>query len=292
VAAAVNLPPLGAHISIAGGLSRAPERATAIGATAIQIFTKQPQRWAEPRLADASVAAFRAARTGAEIECLAVHDSYLINLASHRPELVARSQRSFEAELHRCHRLGAEFLVTHPGNATGGDRVAAARQNADAIGSALDAEDGPTTVLLETTAGSGSALGWRFEEIAGLIERFPSGLRDRIGVCLDTAHVFAAGYDIRRDPDGVIDEFDRIIGLGRLQLFHMNDSRAPLGSRVDRHAHIGQGEIGEDAFGRLMRHPGLLRVPRILETPKDEDATATDRMNLAVLKRVAAGPSR
>ncbi|MDP2479781.1 MAG: deoxyribonuclease IV [Candidatus Palauibacterales bacterium] len=284
-----GLPPLGAHVSVAGGLARAVERGIEIGATALQVFTGQPQRWAEPDLGEDDVRRYRDALAGSPIGIVASHDSYLINLATERAALLEKSRAAFEAELERCQRLGIDHLVTHPGNATGGDREAALRQNAAAIGAALLANPGPTTVLVETTAGSGTALGWRFEELATLIDAVPADVRGRVGVCMDTAHVFAAGYDLRTEYGEVMDAFDRTVGLERLHLFHVNDSRAGLGSRVDRHAHLGEGELGEAGFVGLMRDSRFVDVPRILETPKDDDGTAADRRNLDFLRRLARG---
>lgn len=285
---APRLPPLGSHVSVAGGLARAVERGTEIAATALQVFTGQPQRWAEPELSDEDVRRYREALAASPIEIVASHDSYLINLATERPDLLAKSRAAFEAELERCQRLGIDYLVTHPGNATGGDREAALRQNAVAIGDALRRHPGDTMVLVETTAGSGTALGWRFEELAALLDAVPADVRARVGVCMDTAHVFAAGYDLRTDYAGVMEAFDRTVGIGRLRLFHVNDSRAALGSRVDRHAHLGEGELGEAGFLGLMRDARFVKVPRILETPKDDDGAEADRRNLDFLRRLAS----
>lgn len=282
-----GLPPLGAHVSIAGGLHRAPERAARIGADALQLFTKAPQRWAERCVTEEEAAAFRAARETAGIRVAASHDSYLINLASPDPGLRVRSARAFRAELARCEILGLELLVTHPGNATGGDRDRALSQNAELVAEAMRAVPGKTRVLLETTAGSGRSLGCSFEEIAVLIDGLPSEARDRIGVCLDTAHVYAAGYDLRGEYDAVLGRFDQIVGLERLALIHCNDSAAALGSRRDRHAEIGKGKLGERVFESLMRDERLAQVPRVLEIPKGSDPAATDRRNLALLRRLA-----
>lgn len=278
--------PLGAHVSVAGGLHRAPERGRRLGATAIQIFTKAPRRWAERELSDDEVAGFREAVAEAGIRCAVAHDSYLINLATPDPALFERSAAAFDAELERSVRLGLDDLVTHPGNATGGGRDAAIRRNADAIAASLGRHPGPTGVLLETTAGSGTALGWRFEELAALLDAVPAPERGRVGVCLDTAHVHAAGYDLRADYPGVIAELDAAVGLSRLRLLHLNDSAVDLGSRVDRHAHIGEGKLGEGAFAALMRDDRLRGVPRVLETPKDDDAEASDRRNLRRLREL------
>ncbi len=219
----------------------------------------------------------------------ASHDSYLINLATPDRLLRDKSVRAFRAELERCELLGLEFLVTHPGNATAGSRDSALRQNAELIGQVVWDVPGRTRVLLETTAGTGSSLGCRFEEIAALIDGQPAEVRARLGVCFDTAHVFAAGYDLRGDYDAVVERFDEVIGLGRLELIHCNDSLGALGSRRDRHADIGAGELGEGAFRHLMQDPRLRSVPRVLETPKGEDPVAADRRNLATLRRLA-GP--
>lgn len=280
-------PWLGAHVSIAGGLDRAVDRAAELDATALQIFTGQPQRWSDPVLEEADVEAFRAAMEESELQVAVSHDSYLINLASEKEELFEKSERAFRSELDRCVRLGLDYLVTHPGNATGGDRERALRRNADALARAIADHPGPTTVLVETTAGSGTALGWRFEELARLIEAVPEPQRDRLGVCLDTCHVYAAGYDLRGDYRGVVEEFDRTVGLERLRLFHLNDSRHPLGSRKDRHADVGEGELGNAAFAALMGDRSLDRVPRVIETPKGDDATARDRANLGRLRALS-----
>ncbi|MFB6240978.1 MAG: deoxyribonuclease IV, partial [Gemmatimonadota bacterium] len=253
-------------------------------ATALQIFTGQPQRWADPGLAEEDVRAFRAALEESEIQVTVSHDSYLINLASEKEELLEKSERAFRSELDRCVRLGLDYLVTHPGNATGGDREEALERNAGALARAIADHPGPTTVLVETTAGTGTALGWRFEELARLIGSVPEPERGRLGVCLDTCHAYAAGYDLREDYEGVIREFDRTIGLERLRLFHVNDSRHPLGSRKDRHADVGEGELGDPAFAALMSDRDLDRVPRVIETPKGDDARARDRANLGRLR--------
>lgn len=283
---------LGAHVSVAGGLWRAPERADRIGARAIQIFTRGPQRWRHPPLDDEEVEAFRRARAESGVRFVAAHDSYLINLASPDRRLRRRSVAAFRAELERCVRLGLECLVTHPGNATDGRRAAGLRRNAVALAEALSRTPGPTRVLLETTAGSGTALGWQFEELAALVEAVPEPERQRLGVCLDTCHVFAAGYDLGSTPGEVLDELHRTVGLERLRLLHFNDSRGTLGSRVDRHAHIGQGRLGEGAFAALLRDARVRDVPGVLETPKNGDAEKSDRRNLATLRRLASRSGR
>jgi len=283
--------PLGSHVSTQGGLEHVPARANEIGADAIQIFTSAPQRWSASRISDESAAAFRSGVIESGIRTTVAHDSYLINLATDRDDLLARSISAFEAELERASLLGLDHLVTHPGNATGGNRAEASDQNARAVAAALASfPDGPT-VLFETTAGAGTALGFRFEELAALLERIPTELSDRVGVCLDTAHVFAAGYDLESDPISVLDEFDGEIGLDRLCLFHLNDSVGALGSRRDRHANIGEGNIGAEAFGILLSDSRVVHVPGILETPKGDDPAASDRRNLELLKTLCTRTS-
>lgn len=275
---------LGAHVSAAGGPELAPGRAAELGAHVLQLFTKQPNRWAEPTIPADTAAAFREARLQHNIRVAAAHDSYLINLASPDPVLLNRSAASFSAELERCETLGLELLVTHPGHATDGDATRGLAANADAIDAALDRVPGTTHVLLETTAGSGSALGASFQELAELVSRIGQRHPDRIGVCIDTCHIWAAGYDLRNDYDAVIDDLDRTLGLEHVRLFHLNDSVGDLGSRRDRHAGIAEGTLGEEPFRRLMNDPRFVNVPKILETPKGDDAPAADRRNLALLR--------
>jgi deoxyribonuclease-4 len=277
-------PLLGAHVSIAGGIALAPERGAAIGANAIQIFTKQVQRWAEPAVDAETADAFCERRKQHGIQVAGSHDSYLINLASPDPQLRERSYRSFCRELERCHALGLDFLVTHPGNATDGDRAAGIARNAEAIRRAVDEVECRTPVLIEATAGQGTALGCTFEELARLLELIGPAHDQRLGICLDTAHLFAAGYDLRDDYDGVMDRLDRVTGLAPVQLVHLNDSKAALGSRVDRHEEIGQGRLGPDPFRRIMRDARLRGVPKVLETPKGDDPVRFDRRNLRRLR--------
>ena len=282
---------LGAHVSAAGGCPNAPGRAAALDARVLQLFTKQPNRWADREVDDDEAWAFREERRRHGIDTAASHDSYLINLATPDPALLARSLASFTAELRRCEALGIEFAVSHPGNATDGDRERGLRQNADAISEALDAVPGATRVLLEGTAGTGTALGASFDELGRLVRRIGQRHPDRIGVCLDSCHLWASGHDLL-DLDGVIDRFDHEVGLDTLFLFHLNDSLTPFGSRRDRHAGIGEGTIGDDGFRAIMRHPGLRPVPKVIETPKGDDALAADRANLARLRAYRAASQK
>ncbi|HEU4564208.1 MAG TPA: deoxyribonuclease IV [Gemmatimonadaceae bacterium] len=278
---------LGAHVSTAGGVPMAPPRAGAIGATAMQIFTKQANRWAERECPDEECSAFRTALGETAVTATTAHDSYLINLASPDPALRARSLDSFMAELRRCDALGLHYLVSHPGNYMD-EREAGLARNADAIAEALERVPGRVELLMETTAGQGTVLGSTFEELAALIERVPEPHRSRVGVCVDTAHIFAAGYDICGDFDGVFARFADVLGWERLRLMHLNDSKAPFGSRKDRHELIGEGAIGEEPFRRIMTDARLAAVPKVIETPKLDDAEATDRRMLERLRSYAA----
>ena len=249
----------------------------------MQMFTKMASRWAERVCEEEECTAFvtELGETGVRETC--AHDSYLINLASPDPVLRQRSIESFISELQRCAALKLKYLVSHPGNFMD-DRSSGLDRNAEAIGIALERAPGKTMLLMEMTAGSGTVLGSSFEEMARLIELIPLPHRKRVGVCVDTAHIFAAGYDIVNDYDGVMARFDDVIGRHRLRLMHLNDSKVPLGSRRDRHELIGEGAIGEGAFRRIMNDPRLVGVGKIIETPKLDDAEATDRRMLERLR--------
>ena len=277
---------LGANVSSAGGVPNAPGRASAIGATAMQMFSKMANRWAERDCVDDECIAYRAALARSEVVATAVHDSYLINLASPDPFLQLRSMISFIAELKRCEALGVEFLVSHPGNYMD-DRASGIDRNVDGIVAGLECVPGRTMLLLETTAGSGTSLGASFEEMAALLERLPRHLQGRVGVCADTAHLFASGYDLAGNFDGVWERFEDVIGLDRLRMLHLNDSKVPLGSRRDRHELIGAGAIGAGAFRRIMTDRRFALVPKVIETPKLDDPESTDRRMLTLLRSFA-----
>lgn len=261
----------------------APPRARAIGATAMQLFSKQGNRWAERDCHDEECSAFAQALSDSGVRATSVHDSYLINLASPDDTLRLRSLISFIAELKRCERLRIDALVSHPGNFMD-DRASGLDRNADAITAALEIVPGRTRLLLETTAGSGTALGASFEELAALIARVAPGVRERVGICVDTAHVFAAGYDLANAYDDVLARFDDTLGLSLLGMMHLNDSKMPLGSRRDRHELIGEGALGETPFRRIMNDGRLASVAKVIETPKLGDAEATDSRMLARLR--------
>lgn len=274
---------LGAHCSIAGGYHRACEEAGRLSCNALQLFTKNQMQWKGKAITEDEVRAFQEARHERGIASVMAHDSYLINLASPNGALRKKSLSAFIDELERCERLGIEMLVTHPGSPGDAGREVGFRNMADSLRSALRASR-RVRILLETTAGQGHVMGRTFEEIGRIIEDC-RGSR-RLAVCLDTCHVFAAGYDLRTRPayEDTMEAFDRIIGLARLKAIHLNDSKGELGSRVDRHEHIGRGKIGPAAFGFIMTDPRLREVPKVIETPKKG---GMDRRNLELLRRMA-----
>lgn len=279
---------LGAHTSTAGGVSSSLPRAAAIGATALQIFTKTSNQWREPHIEEPERAAFRDGIASSPIAATCAHDSYLINLASPDPVLWTRSLISFISELRRCEALGLHSLVSHPGNYMDNREDGVAR-NAAAITIALECVPGHVTLLMEMTAGSGTALGASFEEMALLLGALPQTLQSRVGVCVDTAHIFAAGYDIATQYDDVWLQFNDTIGYHRLGMMHLNDSKVPLGSRRDRHETIGDGAIGPGAFRRIMTDTRLRDVPKIIETPKGDDPEVNDRRMLDLLRSFTRG---
>ena len=271
-------------MSVAGGLHTAFARGEAVGCGTMQIFSKNERQWQAKPLLDEDIQRFKAEQVRTGIGPILVHDSYLINLASPKDELWDKSISAFAHELERCNRLGIPYLVTHPGAHTGSGCDPGLEREAEAL-NRLFAEGvgGNTMVLLETTAGQGTCLGGRFEELAWLIEHVSHP--ERLGVCVDTCHIFAAGYDIRT-PEGYEAVFDRLIsvvGSERIKAFHLNDSRGTLGSHLDRHAGIGEGEIGLEAFRMLMNDQRFAMLPMVLETPKDDDGSA-DIRNLSLLR--------
>jgi deoxyribonuclease-4 len=285
--------PLGAHQSIAGGLTRAVDRAVETGCECLQIFTRNINQWRTTPIDPAAAAAFRGAVAEAGLACVVAHDSYLINPAAADPTLRRRSIAGLVEELTRADLLGIRWVVAHPGAAGEQPMERAVARAAQGIAKALEqTADLEAGILLETTAGQGSCLGATFVELAALLEVIDAaGFAERIGVCLDTCHVFAAGYPLAPAAalDDTLGEFDRLIGLDRLRLIHANDSKKDRGSRVDRHEAIGEGKIGPKAFRLLMRHPRLVGIPVVLETPKEgpdgKPDPANDRANLAILRR-------
>ncbi len=275
---------LGAHMSIAGGLHKAVERIMTVNGTALQLFTRNQRQWKVPLLTDEAIHLFAEARETWGNHPVAAHDSYLINMASPKPDAVAKSCEAFAEEMRRCEMLRIPWLVTHPGSHLGTGVQQGIATYAANLDKAIEAsETTNVTVLLETTAGQGTNLGSSFEELAVIMET--SRHQNRIGVCFDTCHAFAAGYDIRTPETytGTFDEFHRLIGLENLHFFHLNDSKAALGEKKDRHDHIGQGHIGEQGFALLMNDSRFIKIPKTLETDKGEDLEE-DRRNLALLR--------
>ncbi len=280
--------PLGAHVSISGGVYNAPHNGKEATCDVVQIFTKSSNQWRAKPLTDEDAALFHQAQkeTGVKVAC--AHDSYLINLASPDAALSEKSYEGFFEEMKRCDFLGIANLVMHPGSHVGSGEAAGLKRIADSFNRMFAADpDGKVVICLETTAGQGSNLGYRFEQLAEIIDLVEN--KDRMGVCLDTCHIFAAGYPIATEAEykATIKEFDSVLGLSRLRIIHINDSMKGPGSHVDRHQHIGQGAIGTAPFGFFLNDRRLAKVPMILETPKE--SAAEDIANLKILRSLYTG---
>ncbi len=279
--------PLGAHMSISGGISKAFMRGAKVGCDAMQIFCKNDRQWSAKPYSAVDIADFKAEQLRTGITPVIVHSSYLINLAAPGDEVWEKSIAACADELERCALLGVPYLVLHPGSHTGSGDEAGLQRVATALNRLFDANTGAgVMLLLETTAGQGTALGWRFEHLASLLELVTHPTR--LGVCVDTCHILAAGYDIRSAEAfaSTLAEFDHIIGLPHIKAFHLNDSQKDLGSRVDRHTHIGQGYVGFEAFRVLLNDARFRDIPMIIETPKGKDVNdmTEDIRNLSVLR--------
>jgi deoxyribonuclease-4 len=280
---------IGAHISTKGGLSTVFERAAAIDASAVALFAKNSNQWKGKVLTDDDCATFNAQRT---VQPLLTHASYLINLATTNEEFHRKSIAALIDELDRAERLGIHAVVLHPGAHMGAGSDAAVDQIArslDAVHAAIP--NHRVVTLLETAAGQGSCVGCTFEELGQMIARVDD--KRRVGICFDTCHVFAAGYDLRtRDGyERTIDEMERFVGLDNVGAFHLNDSKKPLGSRVDRHQHIGEGELGLEPFRLLLNDARFARIPKVIETPKTVE-TESDVKNLRTLRSLIGVPDR
>lgn len=286
VAGSVSL--LGAHVSIAGGLPHAVENGLRLGCEAVQIFSKNQRQWRVPLLEDEEAEAFRSAFAASPLEAVTIHDSYLINLADPQKEGLGRAREGFVVEMERAQRLGVPYLVFHPGAHKGKGEAFGLRRIAESLDWCLDRAEAPDVLLLlENTAGQGSTVGYRLEHLQAI--RQGTSDPDRLGVCLDTCHLFASGYDLRDEASyqGVMEEVDDVLGLAQVQAFHLNDSKKELDCRVDRHEHIGRGAIGKEGFRLLVNDPRFTRVPMVLETPGEEEEY---RRNLEVLRALRRRP--
>lgn len=275
-------------MSIAGGTPRAIERAIRANCNALQIFVKNNNQWKGKPILEEEAVEFRSGWAKSGIRSIVAHDCYLINLAAPGKDLWQLSIRAFVDEMARCEQLGLEYLVTHPGSHVGEGEQKGIRRIAEAINEVHRQTDGHRVrIALETTAGQGTNLGYRFEHLRDILAhcRHPQ----RVFVCADTCHLFAAGYDFRDEESyqTTVEKFDTVIGLGKLRLFHFNDSKKGLGSRVDRHEHIGKGQIGPAGFAFLLNDPRFAGVPKIIETPKGR-TLRLDCRNLRLLRSLAA----
>jgi deoxyribonuclease-4 len=262
---------LGFHVSISGGFSLAVQRAHELGCTTMQMFSRNPRGWTVKPLVKDDIAEFKRLREQYDINPVFVHTNYLINLASTKPDLYERSIEQFVIDLERTEHLGAEYLVTHLGSASGQEPEWMIDRVADALNMAMKLHTPLAMILLENTAGEKGDVGYTFEQVNEVIERLTN--TDKIGICYDTCHGFAAGYDIRtmKGVDAIAEKISSTVGLGRLRGMHLNDCLKDFDSHVDRHWHIGEGKIGEDGFKFLLNHKAFKDIPKIMETPKETD---------------------
>jgi deoxyribonuclease-4 len=284
-------PLLGTHVSVAGGMHLAFTRAMSIGCATMQVFVKNANQWNSRSLSGPDIQTYKTAAAGASVDPVVAHAAYLINLCAVQPETLQKSRAAFEDELQRCETLGIMGLVVHPGAHMGAGEEEGIKRIAESLNTIHQRTPGfRTHTLLEVTAGQGTTVGYRFEHLRGIIDQLDDPAR--AGICLDTCHAFAAGYDIRND-DGweiLLKDLDAILGLARLKVIHVNDSQKDLGSRRDRHEHIGKGKIGLDGFRFLMNDPRLAGIPKILETDKSEDMRE-DVENMNLLRSLLRSPS-
>lgn len=279
---------LGVHVSVAGGVDRAVDRAREKGCDAFQIFTSNPRSWRSKPITKDCIERFVAGLRESELSPAVAHMPYLPNLASPKDDVYAKSVQALSAEVMRCHDLCIPYLVTHLGSHLGEGLEYGLERIANALGTALGPAKSDVVILLENSAGSRNSMGSSFAEIASILESLPAE-RQRLGVCLDTCHLFASGYDLRTSLalEETLGQFQGCIDLEKLRLIHLNDCRGSLGSHLDRHEHIGLGHIGESGFRAILSHPTLLRTPMILETPVD--SRRDDQRNLDVARRLASG---
>jgi len=278
---------LGAHCSAAGGVVNAPLIAGRLGCSAFQLFTGPNRQWKAKRFKASEVSAFRKNVESAGIRSVVAHAVYLINLAAPDGEIWRKSLRAMAGELRRAHELSIPWVIVHPGSHKGKGTAWGVKRIAEALNRVLDEESGLLSgIALEVTAGQGGSIGHRFEELAAIIDFVED--KGRVRVCFDTCHAHAAGYELRnREGYGLtMREFDRELGIKNLIAIHLNDCKAEIASRIDRHTHIGEGKIGREGFRLIMNDPRLKKIPMIIETPKEEDVDRHDSKNLSLLRRM------
>ena len=278
---------VGVHVSIAGSIDLAVDRAEKAGCDTFQIFSRNPRGWRFKEIPEEVAREFRRKLALTGISPVVDHMPYLPNLATPKEDVYARSVEALAEELERCAILGIPYLVTHLGSHLDSGKEGGFERTAEAISRALSSVENEVILLLETTSGSKNSVGGSFEDLAEIMRRV--GREDRVGACFDTCHAFVAGYELRT-AEGVaetMEGFNEAVGLSRLKVVHLNDSKGPLASKLDRHEHIGLGEIGEEGFRRILRHPAIRALPLILETPVDE--RRDDRGNIALVRKLAGG---
>ena len=278
---------VGVHVSIAGSIDLAVDRAEKAGCDTFQIFSRNPRGWRFKEIPEEVAREFRRKLALTGISPVVDHMPYLPNLATPKEDVYARSVEALAEELERCAILGIPYLVTHLGSHLDSGKEGGFERTAEAISRALSSIENEVILLLETTSGSKNSVGGSFEDLAEIMRRV--GREDRVGACFDTCHAFVAGYELRT-AEGVaetMEGFNEAVGLSRLKVVHLNDSKGPLASKLDRHEHIGLGEIGEEGFRRILRHPAIRALPLILETPVDE--RRDDRGNIALVRKLAGG---
>lgn len=269
---------LGAHVSVAGGLVNGPLNGAALGCESIQIFSKNQRQWHGRPLEEADARAFRDGMAEHGLQAAIVHDSYLINLASPKAEMLAKSRAAFTDEIRRADALAARGLVFHPGNHQDSGEAMGIATIAASLEQCMEEAGGKVEVLLENTAGMGTSVGYTFQHLAAIIDQVDAGHRKRLGVCFDTCHAYGAGYDITTEAGYavVMDEFDGVVGLKRLRAFHLNDSKQPFASRKDRHDGLGLGLIGIEPFRLIVNDSRFASLPAVLEVPGGDDSYRRD----------------
>lgn len=281
----VKGPQLGFHVSISGSIDLAVDRAVEQGCTTFQIFTRNPRGWAFRPLGDSEAALFAEKRKKAGFKTAVVHMPYLPNLAASDRVMMKQSRASLSAEVGRCGQLGVEYVVAHIGSHTGNGSAVGVRNVAGACNEALRANPNQTTILIENMAGQKNCVGARFEELRMILDLVEE---ERVGVCLDTCHAFACGFDLstKAGVGQTMELFDSVVGLDRMKVVHLNDSKGPLGGNLDRHEHIGMGKIGQRGFREFLHYDGIAKLPLLMETPHDEKRS--DAEELAYVRRLIA----